>query len=305
VLAAVAGYFKNLPTATKLFILCGVFTVAIAVPIYSLVIEEKVAFDFTRKELVGISYLATLRGIYAAILANQSSNGSSEPAGTSAKEALQTLAAAEADAESANIGQTAELEHALADTLRELWSGKAARPTIDPFLVDALTLTRDLVSRVGDDSGLATDPSLDSYYLQAIIVRKLPAIIGQLGEAQALYRTTVAAGALSSEGKVRLLMLDGLLRSNAAGVQDDLAAAYRGNTEGTLKGTLDADIAAMTMTTGLYLSAVDASLSNGAADARTSALSISYSGPRWTMRSRFRRLPRLRSTGCCISESTS
>jgi hypothetical protein len=54
VLAAVAGYFKNLPTATKLFILCGVFTVAIAVPIYSLVIEEKVAFDFTRKELVGI-----------------------------------------------------------------------------------------------------------------------------------------------------------------------------------------------------------------------------------------------------------
>ena len=94
---------------------------------------------------------------------------------------LLTLAAAEADAESANIRQTAELEHALADTLRELWSGKAARPTIDPFLVDALTLTRDLVSRVGDDSGLATDPSLDSYYLQAIIVRKLPAIIGQLG----------------------------------------------------------------------------------------------------------------------------
>ena len=61
-------------------------------------------------------------------------------------------------------------------------------------------------------------------------------------------------------------MLDGLLRSNAAGVQDDLAAAYRGNTEGTLKGTLDADIAAMIMTTGLYLSAVDASLSNGAAN---------------------------------------
>ena len=210
--------------------------------------------------------LATLRGIYAAILTSQSGNGSSEPPGTSANEALKTLAAAEDDAEFANIRQTAELEHALADTPRELWSSKAARPTIDPFFVDALTLTRDLVSRIGDDSGLATDPSLDSYYLQAIIVRKLPAIIGQLGETQALFRTTVAAGALSSEGKVRLLMLDGLLRSNAAGVQDDLAAAYRGNTEGTLKGTLDADIAAMTMTTGLYLSAVDASLSHGAAN---------------------------------------
>ena len=265
-LAAVAGYFKNLPTATKLFILCGVFTVAIVVPIYSLVIEEKVAFDFTRKELVGTGYLATLRGIYAAILTSQSSNGSSEPPGTSANEALKTLAAAEADADLANIRQTAGLEHALADTLRELWSGKAVRPTIDPFLVDTLTLTRDLVSRIGDDSGLAIDPSLDSYYLQDIIVRKLPAIMGQVGETQALFRTTVAAGALSSEGKVRLLMLDGLLRSNAAAVQDDLAAAYRGNTDGTLKGALDADITAMIMTTGLYLSAVDASLINGPAN---------------------------------------
>ena len=266
VLAAVAGYFKNLPTATKLFILCGVFIVAIAVPIYSLVIEEKVAFDFTRKELVGSGYLATLREIYAAILTSQSRNGSSEPPGTSANEALKALAAAEADAESANIRQTAELEQVLAETLRELWSGKAVRPTTDPFLVDALTLTRDLVSRVGDDLGLAIDASLDTYYLQAIIVRKLPAIMGQLGETQALFRTTVAAGALSSEGKVRLLMLDGLLRSNVAGVQDDLAAAYRGNTDGTLKGTLDADIAAMIMTTGLYLSAVDASLIDGAAN---------------------------------------
>ena len=260
------GISENLPTATKLFILCGVFIVAIAVPIYSLVIEEKVAFDFTRKELVGSGYLATLREIYAAILTSQSRNGSSEPPGTSANEALKALAAAEADAESANIRQTAELEQVLAETLRELWSGKAVRPTTDPFLVDALTLTRDLVSRVGDDSGLAIDASLDTYYLQAIIVRKLPAIMGQLGETQALFRTTVAAGALSSEGKVRLLMLDGLLRSNVAGVQDDLAAAYRGNTDGTLKGTLDADIAAMIMTTGLYLSAVDASLIDGAAN---------------------------------------
>ena len=49
-------------------------------------------------------------------------------------------------------------------------------------------------------------------------------------------------------------------------MQDDLAAAYRGNTDGTLKGALDADIAAMIMTTGLYLSAVDASLIDGPAN---------------------------------------
>ncbi len=260
------GMFKNLPTATKLFILCGVFIVAISVLVYDLVIDETIAFNFAKQELVGTRYLAAVRGLYAITLTSPSSNESPDRIGASTDEALRGLAAAEADAESANILHTAELEQTLMGTLHELWSRQATRPAVDTFLVDALAMERDLASRIGDDSKLAIDPDLDSYYLQDIVVRKLPAIMGQLGETQTLFRTTAAAGALSSERKVRLLMLDGLLRSTAVGVKDELAAAYRENSDGTLKGTVDADIAAMTMTAGVYMSAVETSLIDGAAN---------------------------------------
>jgi hypothetical protein len=288
--------FNNLRTGTKLFILCSVFVVAIAVPIYDLVIERQVAINFAKKELVGTRYLATLRAFYRTTLISLLNNGSSEELGASANEALRALAAAEADA--ANVLQTAELEQALIGTLRELWPRGAMRPMTATFLVDALALARDLISRIGDASKLAIDPDLDSYYLQDIVVRKLPAIMGQLGEAQTLFRTVAAARALSSERKVRILMLDGLLRSTAGGAKDDLAAAYRGNTDGTLKGTVDADIAAMVASIGLYLSAVDASLSNEAVK-----LSMMPIAPRSIMRSELGRLPRPSSPGCYISES--
>jgi len=243
--------FKNLPTGTKLIILCGVFAIIIAVPISDLITEKQVAIDITRNELAGTRYLAALQGIYAAVLTGQLSDRTTgQP--ESADKALKALMAMEA--ESANTLQTAELEQALTDTLRALWSPKAVRSMIDTYLVDALALARDLISRVGDDSKLAIDPELDSYYLQSIVVRRLPSLMGQLGETHTLFRTAVAAGGLSSEREVRLLMLDGLLRSTAAGVKDDLAAAYRGNNDGALQGIVGSDIEAMVMTAGLYLS---------------------------------------------------
>jgi len=56
--------FKNLHTATKLFILCGLFLVALGVATYQLVVEKRIAIDFTRKELVGVQYLGALRDAY-------------------------------------------------------------------------------------------------------------------------------------------------------------------------------------------------------------------------------------------------
>ena len=61
---------KTFPPATKLFILCATFLISIAVPIYGLVTEKRIAIDFSRKELLGSQYLGTLREIYAAVLAD-------------------------------------------------------------------------------------------------------------------------------------------------------------------------------------------------------------------------------------------
>ncbi|HBH41119.1 MAG TPA: hypothetical protein DDW26_04315, partial [Rhizobiales bacterium] len=106
--------FRNLSTSTKLFILCSTFIVAIVVAIYGLVVEKQIAIEFARKELVGVRYFETLRGVYAAIL--------TEPLGVNAagqtpsqEEALKSLDAAEKEA--AGTLQTATLEQSLATTL--------------------------------------------------------------------------------------------------------------------------------------------------------------------------------------------
>ncbi|HMK40904.1 MAG TPA: hypothetical protein VK451_05040, partial [Methyloceanibacter sp.] len=161
--------FRNLSTSTKLFILCSTFIIAIAVGIYSLVAEKKIAIEFARKELVGVRYFETLRGVYAAILATPLGTGAAAQA-PSPEEALKSLEAAENQA--AGTLQTAALEQSLAATLRQLWAnGAQSEEDRGSLVVAALAKARDLASRVGDDSNLALDPDLDSYYLQDTVVR--------------------------------------------------------------------------------------------------------------------------------------
>src|SRR4026208_2598048 len=100
--------FRNLGTSTKLVILRSTFLVAIAVAIYSLVVEKQIAIDFARKELVGVRYFENLRDIYAAIL-NEALVGEEQK--LSLEEALNSLSAAEQDA--AGTLQTSTLAQSL------------------------------------------------------------------------------------------------------------------------------------------------------------------------------------------------
>ena len=148
--------------------------------------------------------------------------------------------------------QTAELEQALAQTLRKLWSDETAQ-SADQLRVDALSNVQKLASRIGDDSNLTLDPDLDTYYVQKIVVVRLPSLVSQLGEMQTLFRAAETSGSLSSEQTARLLFLDNSMRSTADGVKSDLAAAYRGNADGSLRRNVDAAIAAMIAMVESYL----------------------------------------------------
>ncbi len=251
--------FKNLPTSLKLIILCSTFLVAIFVTIYGLVAEKRIAIDFARKELVGNRYLTTLREVFGAILATRM-NG--PQAIGSADEIIKALSAAGADAD--GILQTAEARQALAATLRDLWIGKDGNA--DALVLDALAKGRALASRIGDDSNLALDPDLDSYYLQAIVVTRLPMFLGQLGEMRVLLHRAAATGVDANERKVRVLVLDGLLRSTIDGMKHDLGAAHRGNSDGTLAQSVDAAFATLISNAETYLGALHASTSGRAAD---------------------------------------
>ena len=254
--------FKNLSTSTKLFILCSAFIVAIVVAIYSLVAEKQIAIEFARKELVGVHYFESLRGVYAAIL--------TEPLGVNAAgqtpspgEALKSLDAAEKEA--AGTLQTAALEQSLAATLRKLWSKEAEgedQSSLVVNAVDALAKARDLASRIGDDSNLALDPDLDSYYLQDTVVRQMPRLLGQIGETQTSLGAPSDA-ALSSDDKARLLALDAITRSTTEEIERNLAAAYRGNADGQLRQKIEAPMTDMLSSMPSYFRTLNESSPTG------------------------------------------
>ncbi len=165
--------FRNLRTSTKLLILCGTFSVSIGVPVYGLVTEKRIAIDFARKELVGSRYLATVREIYAAVLAAQSGHDSAGGLRAPTDAAVQALAGRGHRTGGARC--TGGHAGAVAVALRELGPGDAGNGRIGPSVLDALSKAQALAARVGgDDTNLALDPDCNTYYVQSIVVRKLP-----------------------------------------------------------------------------------------------------------------------------------
>jgi signal transduction histidine kinase len=263
--------FKNLRTSTKLLLLCSVFVGALVVATYGLVAEKQIAIHFVRKELIGVRHLDALRGVYAAILTEHRG-------AAAAKQAVARLAA---------TGSAAfdQLKRALAEPINKL-----ASTTDDverrAYFVDALTAARNLASRIGDDSNLTLDPDLDSYYVQDIVVSKMPTLLSQIGELQSQLEVLSSAGPAPEILAVRTLVLDGMIRSTLEGIERDLQASYRGGSGTQLRRALDADLGTMVSTWNAYLDTVKAKLGNqsdaGALD-RSYASAVDVAIDAWTL----------------------
>ena len=205
--------FGNLRTSTKLLLLSGMFIVSLLVAAYGWLAEKQIAIDFARKELIGTRYLGALGKVYAGVLTDDA-----KPA-----EVLRMLAAAEVDA--AGSLNSAELERDLAAAIRKHFED--APDGIDQSrLVDTLSKARDLAARIGDNSGLALDPDLDSYYVQKILVKELPSLLLQLGELQTLLNTKPESAA-GGDSRVRPLLLAGMISINARGNRARLCGSVR------------------------------------------------------------------------------
>jgi signal transduction histidine kinase len=263
--------FRNLRTSTKLFLLCGVFLVSIFVATYGLVVEKLIAIEFVRKELVGSQYLEAVRGVYAWILADGLTSRTTSQTRPSADQVLKRLADAQAD--TAGSLHTAELAQSVAEAVRKLSSGPANGEKL-PLIVDALTKARNLASRIGDDSNLTLDPDLDSYYVQDIVVTKMPTLLGQVGELQSLLQISSLVGSSSGASTVPPLILDGMIRSTLEEIERDARASYRGGAGDRLRQTLDPDIASMVSAGEAYLEA----MRSGLGSSYLTSLDQSYAG---------------------------
>ena len=256
--------FKSLQTSTKLLLLCGVFVAALVVATYGLVAEKQIAIHFARKELVGVQRLELLREVYAAVLKENLAASPSAEETNAIRGALDKLAATQVT-EPEQL-DTAALELALRDAIEKLTSAPddGARHA---SLIDALTAARNLASRIGDDSNLTLDPDLDSYYVQDIVVAKIPTLLSEIGELQSELAMPSSADSQPETLAVRSLVLEGTIRSTLEGIKRDLQGSYRGGGGAQLRQVLDEDLTTMISAWNGYLDAVKAKLST--ADATT------------------------------------
>jgi C4-dicarboxylate-specific signal transduction histidine kinase len=178
---------------------------------------------------------------------------------------------ANAQARAAGTLHAAELAQSVAEAVRKLSSSPANGEKL-PLMIDALNKTRNLASRVGDDSNLTLDPDLDSYYVQDIAVTKMPTLLGQVGELHSLLQISSLVGSSSGAPTVRSLILDGMVHSTFEEIERDVEGAHRGSAGDRLRQTLDPDIASMVSAGEVYLEAMRSSL--GATD--TASLKQSY-----------------------------
>lgn len=262
--------FRNLATSTKLILLSGTFVVAIIVAIYSLVAEKQIAIEFAKKELAGVAYLERLRDVYSYVLKIPATGVAGENAPTLQK-ALGSLALAEAEAIRISTSQksapssglgTASLARSLRETLQELGSDGQDETAEASLTVDALSEAQKLATQVGDESNLALDPDLDSYYLQDTAVRQIPRLLGQIGEAQIRLRS--ASGSFSREDTANFLVLAGMARATMEQIRKNLESAYRASPDGQLRPEIERVMAKMVTSAKSYFGAVTQDLDNAA-----------------------------------------
>ena len=243
---------KDISTRRKLFLLCAAFVVAIAVAIYISIAEKQIAIDFTNKELDGARHIQQFHEVYSALLPDPRHH-------SAPTKFLDAAANARADPKaSQDLLRTAALEESLARMLQRIWSGKVEGDAERRLVAETLAKTQELISRIGDDSNLALDPELDSYYLQDILVRQMPKLFSQLGDVWSLASASVPAA--TPEEKARLLTRAEIARSTTEELARSLTSAYRGNASGALRQRTEGTMAVMLSSVTAYLGAVDESL---------------------------------------------
>jgi signal transduction histidine kinase len=262
--------FQNVSVSTKLLVLCCIVLLTFGVTTYSLLAEKQLALDFTRKELVGNRYIENLRKVYTAVLAGEERRSASNPDPVSIDAVLEILASA--DAQSGGSIDTAGLHAALASALRELWSRSAQGADSANLTREALRKTRDVILRVGDESNLTLDPDLDSYYLQDLVVTKIPALLGYLAELQSLAAESYPAPNDSGGRASRIIILEGFSLAGFDGVRNNLDAVYRVNEGGDIRAVIDDPFANMLSAGRLYLGSLAAQRDRSARQASTGLL---------------------------------
>ena len=204
---------KKLTIGPRLYLVFALFMVPVAYLVYSLISTQNIAIDSAAMERQGNRYIEVLREAQAALI------------GVAAKGALASDVLGKAEAE-----QGAGL-----DTAEEAKKLLAALGKPD----DARAALRDLISKIGDTSGLILDPDIDSFYVMDATVVNLPDLIDRTFDLTGLAVEIASKDSLTADDRTAYLIGKGGLQTSVANLGSDFSHAYKGSADGSVKAHLD------------------------------------------------------------------
>ena len=246
-----------------------------------------------RHKLVGIVALllvpiALLASLFVAQSRKDVTFAAKEADGTHYLQAVWPVLSAATAIDVGAVGSRPSTE-ALAARGRELdeamGSGEAARAVMkalpglaatrrDEAVEGLIAALRGLVSKVADGSNLTLDPDLDSYYVQDSVTVKLPETVDQAAALLAATRAQRGAASLSDDDKAQLMVRLGTFSAAADGVASDLASAFQGNPDGSVKAALTAKVEAFAAAAKAYHQAIDRAAREMRDDGRRARLDL-------------------------------
>ena len=203
---------KKLTIGPRLYLVFALFMVPVAYLIYSLISTQNVAIDSTNLERQGNRYVQVLREAQSALV------------GVVAKGAV-----------AAETLRKAERDHGTGlDTAEEAGKVIASLGKDD----DTRAALRDLISKIGDTSGLILDPDIDSFYVMDATVVNIPDLIDRTHDLSRLAAAIARKDSLTVDDRTAYLIGKGGLQTSASNLGSDFSHAYKGNTDGSVKAHL-------------------------------------------------------------------
>jgi methyl-accepting chemotaxis protein len=239
-----AGLLGRLKIWQRLAAICLAFTLPLAVLLYLLVAEKNIAIEFGHKEYLGNAYQRPLRqlldhAIAARALRARLTDGRARESDVEQMEALILRDFDALETVERKLGAvlaTRDTLAALKRTRDERANATARRdPEADRAHVAFIDAIRALIARVGDTSNLILDPDLDSYYLMDLTLLKLPEQQDLLGRALVMAEGIAERGEATAEERTQLVVLSGLIRSNADATVKSLDVSTQNNALGNVK----------------------------------------------------------------------
>ena len=250
-----------LPIRHKLVGIVALLLVPIALLAWLFIDQSRKDITFAAKEADGSAYLQSVWPLLSGATAIDGTPLATPVATTAFAERSHAL-----DADMAS----AEASKAVTDAAKALGTVKR-----DEAVIDLVSKLRALVSKVADGSNLTLDPDLDSYYVQDAVTVKLPELVDQAAGLLAMVRDQRAKPSLTDDEKADLMVRLGAFSAAADGVASDMASAFQGNTDGSLKAALVAPLDRLKKSAEAYRDTIEKAAGELRDDARRAALDAS------------------------------